>query len=310
MEKIKLGISRCLLGDKVRYNGDHSLDHYLAFTLSKFIDWVGVCPEVECGLGVPREPMELKEKNGEIILVTKNTGVELTERFNGCIKKIIEKLKKEELYGFIFRNKSPSCGLKSARVYKENNTVNTSASGIFATAIKNNFPDMPVEESSRLYNPELRENFFINVIIYYRWKNEVKSINDLIIFHSKNKFLIMSYNQKKLRLLGKLIGEQKKYKKEELFNEYFKNLKEALIKPPTKQNHINTLEHIYGYFKKDLSDGEKKEFKEILLNYRKGLIPLIVPLTILTHYAKKYKKDYIVESSYLNPLPLEMVVRI
>ncbi len=312
MEKIKIGISSCLLGEKVRYDGGHKLDRYITETLGRYFEWVSVCPEVEYGLSVPREAMRLIGDPEAPRLVTIHTKIDHTEGMLSWAEKKLKLLEREELCGFIFKSKSPSSGISGVKVYNNSNVPNRKGIGIFAGAFIKRFPLIPVIDEGRLHDPVLRENFIERVFVYKRWKGFEKGgdlVKDLINFHTEHKLLILSHSPKYLTLLGRIIANAKKYKPEKISYEYIKLLMEGLNYISTVKKNTNVLFHVIGYFKKQLSHDEKEELVETIGNYHKGYIPLIVPIVSIKHYVRKFDEPYLKRQYYLNPHPLELMLR-
>lgn len=310
--KIKLGISSCLLGENVRYDGGHKLDHYLRDTLGQFVEWVPVCPEVECGLPVPREAMHLLDKPGAPRLVTRSTGIDHTDRMLAWAKKKLNELEKQKLSGFVFKSRSPSSGMQGVKLYTETGVSARKGIGIFANAFMERFPLLPVEDEGRLQDPGIRENFIERVFVYQRWQEQVASrgsLGDLVAFHAEHKLLLMSHSSKHLRELGTLVAQGKKQRRKVLFDSYFRILMDGLRLMATVKKHTNVLQHMAGYFKKSLAAEEKQELQEVITQYHKGLVPLIVPMTLLKHYVRKYEEPYLSKQHYLNPHPLELMLR-
>ena len=312
MTKIPLGISSCLLGNSVRYDGGHKLDHFLADTFGQYVDWVPVCPEVECGLPIPREAMHLVGDPADPRLVTLRTKVDHTARMKRWAKKRTAELEKEELCGFVFKSRSPSSGMRSVKIYTEAGMPNTTGSGIFAHAFMKHFPLLPVEDEGRMHDPGLRENFIERVFVYQRWREYTKedgSLGGLVAFHTDHKYLIMAHSQKHYTALGKMVAGAKKIRKDKLHADYLGMLMEGLQFLATPKKNANVLQHMAGYFKDSLSSDEKKELLEVITNYHDGLVPLIVPIILLRHYVRKYQEDYLARQYYLNPHPLELMLR-
>ncbi len=312
MERIKLGISSCLLGEKVRYDGGHKLDHFLKDTLGRYVEWVAVCPEVEYGLTVPREAMHLVETEAGPRLVTSRTGVDHTEGMRRWGETRLNELGKEDLCGFIFKSRSPSSGMCGVKVYNPSGIPARTGVGIFAGAFMKLFPLMPVEDDGRLQNPSLRENFIERIFVFKRWKDMAgrsRSLKDLISFHTDHKLLILSHSPRHYTALGRLVAGAKKMKKEELHSRFLEILMDGLRLPATTKKNTNVLQHISGYFKRKLSSTEKQELVEIIANYHRGLVPLIVPIVLINHYAKKYDEKYLLRQVYLNPHPTELMLR-
>ncbi len=308
---IRLGISRCLLGEKVRYDGNHKLDRYLVGTLGKFVQWVGVCPEVESGLGVPREPMRLVEKGGKVSLVTINSAKDHTDTLVSWSKNSVKELRKLNLAGFIFKCKSPSSALRDAKIYGENGYVQGKGPGLFAKEFIERNSWIPAEDDGRLHDPAIRENFIERVFVYARWCELIKSklsIDTLINWHADHKLQLMAHSPSKTTALGNMLGTHDKRVKR-LYYCYFFSMMQILKETATVKKNVNALQHIAGYFKSDLSKQEKQEIVEVIENYHQSQVPLIVPITLLNHFVRKYDKSYLLRQVYLNPHPLELKLR-
>ena len=309
---IRIGISACLLGEKVRFDGGHKLDHYLKETLGSFVEWVSVCPEVECGLPVPREAMHLVGDPESPRLLTVRTGKDQTERMLRWAEKKLKELEKLDLCGFVFKSKSPSSGMKGVKVYSPEGIPRSKGVGIFARAFTEHFSLLPIEDEGRLSDPELRENFIERVFVFRRWKDFILkggTIKDLISFHTDHKLLVLSHSPKHYRTLGSLVATAKEFSPEHLHSEYLGILMEGLRMIATAKKNTNVLQHIMGYFKNRLTPDEKKELMEVIDDYHGGLIPLIVPVVLLRHYVRKYKEPYLTRQHYLNPHPAELMLR-
>jgi uncharacterized protein YbgA (DUF1722 family)/uncharacterized protein YbbK (DUF523 family) len=312
MEKIKLGISSCLLGEKVRYDGGHKLDHFLTDTLGKYVEWVPVCPEVESGLPVPREAMHLVGDPEKPRLITIRTGIDHTGRMKKWANRKVAALEREALCGFVFKSRSPSSGMRGVKIYSETGMPHTTGSGIFAHAFMNQFPLLPVEDEGRLHDPTLRENFIERIFVFKRWqefKNGEGSAGELVSFHTDHKLLIMAHSQKHYGILGKIVAGAKKAKRDEIYWQYFTTIMDGLRFLTTVKKNTNVLQHMSGYFKELLSKDEKQELREVIEQYRQELVPLIVPLTLIKHYVRKYDVEYLKRQHYLTPHPLELKLR-
>ena len=312
MEKIKLGISTCLLGETVRYDGRHKLDRFLMNTLGQYVEYVPVCPEVECGLGVPRESMHLEGDPDSPRLVTTRTKQDMTDRMVQWARKRVVELEKEDLCGFIFKSNSPSSGMERVRVYNEKGMPVKKGIGIFAGIFMDRFPLLPAEEEGRLHDPELRENFVERIFTLKQWREVLakkKGRGNLVDFHTQNKLLILSHSPKYYQMMGKLVAKAKEIPIKELYQQYQAILMEALQLKTSPKKNANVLQHMMGYFRGQLSSDEKKELLEVIDLYRKELIPLIVPITLINHYVRKYDQPYLKKQIYLNPHPLELQLR-
>lgn len=311
-DKIRLGISACLMGQNVRYDGGHKHDRYLTDTLGEYVEYVPVCPEVECGLGIPRESMRLVGDPKSPRLVTVRSGEDLTERMLSWARGRVKELEKEGLCGFIFKSDSPSSGMERVKVYNEKGMPEKAGIGMFAKTFMDHFPLIPVEEEGRLHDPKLRENFIESIFTLKRWREvaqDKKSLGNLVAFHTQHKLLALSHSEKHYRAMGKLVAEGKKLPLSELYAGYETLLLEALKLRTTVKKNANVLQHMMGYFKEQLSKDEKQELLEILDEYRKGYIPLVVPITLINHYVRKYREDYLRQQVYLNPHPIALQLR-
>jgi len=301
-----------LLGQKVRYDGGHKQDRFITDTLGKFVEFVPVCPEVECGLGVPREAMRLLGTPDSPRLVTIHTGQDNTERMVRWAGEKIVHLKKEGLCGFIFKSNSPTSGMERIKVYNKDGIPVKKGVGVFSRIFIDHFPLLPVEDEGRLHDPSLRENFLESLFIMKHWREFIlqePGLRHLVDFHTRHKLLILSHSPKDYRLLGKLVAQAGEIPRQELYARYQTLLMTALNLKTTVKKNVNVLFHIMGFFKKIFSTSEKEELLEVIDNYRMGYIPLIVPITLLNHYIRKYDQGYLMNQYYLNPHPVELKLR-
>lgn len=312
LSPIKIGISSCLLGNKVRYDGGHSHDRFLTQTLGLFAEYVPVCPEVESGMPIPRDSLRLTGDPEHPRLVTRKTGEDWTDRMNQWIQTKLKALETEDLCGFIFRSKSPSSGLYRIRVYSDDGKVRKTGTGLFARAFTRHFPRIPVEEAGRLNDPKLREHFIENIFSLQRWRNllsENRSLGGLVEFHTQNKLLILSHSQTHYRQMGRLVARGRQMETDRLFDTYEELLLKALSLKTTPKKNINVLQHAMGFFKRNLTAPEKQEMLSVLDQFRDGYVPLIVPLTLIKHYVLKYDQPWLRSQTYLNPHPFELKLR-
>jgi uncharacterized protein YbgA (DUF1722 family)/uncharacterized protein YbbK (DUF523 family) len=273
---------------------------------------VPVCPEVECGLGIPRKSMRLEGNPDSPQLIVTSTREDMTQRMESWAQKRITQLEKEDLCGFIFKSDSPSSGMERVKIYNENKMPVKKGVGIFAGIFMDYFPVLPVEDEGRLHDPDLRENFIERIFAFRRWRESLKNTKgreSLLHFHTTHKLLILSHSTKHYQIMGKLVADQKKISLTELRGKYENLLLEALSLRATPKKHTNVLQHMMGYFKEQLSADEKSELLEIIGDYHKGFVPLIVPVTLIRHYARKYRQNYLTEQVYLNPHPTELKLR-
>jgi uncharacterized protein YbgA (DUF1722 family)/uncharacterized protein YbbK (DUF523 family) len=311
-EKIRLGISSCLLGNKVRYDGQHKHDRFLTDTLGRYVEWVPVCPEVECGLPIPREAMRLVGDPDNPRLMTTHSGIDQTERMVRWAATRVDALDGEHLCGFVFKSRSPSSGMQGVKVYTPEGMPSNKGVGLFARTFMERYPLLPVEDEGRLHDSVLRENFIERIFIFRRWQEYLRSgakIRDLVTFHTEHKLLILAHSAKHYTALGRLVAAAKQYKTRDLNSAYVVLLMEGLRMRATVKKHTNVLQHMVGYFKDNLTHDEKQEIIEVIDTYAKGLVPLIVPVTLVKHYVRKYDEPYLKRQYYLNPHPMELMLR-
>jgi uncharacterized protein YbgA (DUF1722 family)/uncharacterized protein YbbK (DUF523 family) len=314
-DTIRVGVSACLLGQPVRYDGGNKHDRYVTDTLGQYFEFVPVCPEVECGLGIPRLAMRLMGAPEAPRLVTIKTGLDLTDQMRDYAARRVEELAGENLGGFIFKSKSPSSGMTRIKVYNDKGSPAERGVGLFARAFMDRFPLLPVEDEGRLHDPGIRENFIERIFALARWRaalaedGQTGLIARVIAFTSSHKLLFMAHSPQLARQIGVLTAEAKNRPADDLRLSYETLLMKTLSLPATPAKHTNVLQHIAGYFKKQLSTDEKAELGEVIDNFRQGLLPLIVPVTLLAHYTRKYDVAYLKGQVYLQPHPIELKLR-
>lgn len=310
-ERLLIGISSCLLGERVRFDSGHKNHSYITETLSDYFEFRPFCPEVAIGLGIPREPIRLvvKEPGGAVHCVgTKNPDKDVTEPLKSIAREQFEWI--AGLDGYIFKKDSPSCGMERVKVYSkampERNGV-----GIYTAEILQAFPHLPLEEEGRLGDAGLRENFIKRVFIYRRWCQLLDSQptkNDLVSFHARHKLIYMSHNQNKARALGQMVAAIGDMSIESFCQQYIEAVTDLVRKPANRKNHANVLKHIQGYLKRDLESDDRQELEENIEQYRRGYLPLIVPVTLLRHFFRKHPDPYIEQSWYMQPHPRELML--
>jgi uncharacterized protein YbgA (DUF1722 family)/uncharacterized protein YbbK (DUF523 family) len=309
---IRVGISACLRGEKVRYDGGHKRDAYLVETFGRYVEWVPVCPEVEMGLGTPRDTMRLVRIAGDVRLVVPKTGADHTETMRAYARRRVAELAKEDLCGCILKKGSPSCGMERVRVFDARGVPAKSGRGLFAETLLAYFPQLPVEEEGRLSDPRLRENFVERVFAYRRlrtlfagrWK-----LRDLVAFHTTHKLLLMAHAPKTYESLGRLVAGAKALPRAELRGRYEAEFMRALRELATPRRHANVLLHILGYFRPHLDEESRRELLGLIEDYRCGLVPLIVPITLIRHYVRRFDAAYLRGQVYLEPHPKELMLR-
>jgi uncharacterized protein YbgA (DUF1722 family)/uncharacterized protein YbbK (DUF523 family) len=310
--KPRLGISACLLGQEVRYDGGHKRDHFLTEIFGPFVEWIPVCPELEAGMGVPREPVRLVGNATEPSMIAERSGRDWTTRMRRFSAARAVELKRLNLSGYVLKKDSPSCGMERVKIYYAKGGVTRNGRGLFAAALTSELPLMPVEEEGRLNDPVLRENFIERVFVYRRWQetaSKPKSIRALVEFHTAHKFQLLAHSERHYRYLGRMVADAKATPLGGIYERYGRGIMEGLSITANAKKHGNVLEHMMGYFSAALSASERQELVEVLRDFRRQLIPLIVPITLVRHYVKKYAVEYLETQVYLDPSPKELMLR-
>ena len=309
--KIPVGISSCLLGNEVRYNASHCRDSYITGTLADFFEFTAFCPEVGIGLGVPRPTIRLVNNGSEIRVVgVKDAAMDVTEPLRDYTSTQLPKI--QPLSGFIFKKGSPSCGMARVKVYNLKGMPEDQASGMFAGGVMAAYPHLPVEEEGRLGDARLRENFIQRVFIYHFWKQDIEpalTVAKLTGFHAKLKLTLMSHNQNSARELGRIASSARDDNLNEVASNYFALMMKTLSVVATAKNHVNVLQHIQGYLKRELDSDDKAELVETIASYARGEVPLIVPITLLKHHFRKTPDTYIDNAWYMSPYPASLKLR-
>ncbi|HSB78148.1 MAG TPA: DUF523 and DUF1722 domain-containing protein [Candidatus Methylomirabilis sp.] len=309
---IRVGISSCLLGNEVRYDGGHKRDRYLTDTLSRFFEWVPVCPEVEMGLGTPRETLRLVGEPEAPRLIFAKSREDQTDGMQTWATTRLDHLAGLGLCGYILKSDSPSCGMERVRVYGSSGMPSKNGVGIFARALMDRFPLLPVEEEGRLHDLALRENFVERVFCYRRWRDLIArrlTLGKLVAFHAAHKLLLLAHSPRHYTDLGRLVAGAKGLSPTELEAGYGPLFMGALQVKATAKKHANVLHHILGYFKRDLDGRDKAELLALIADYHQGLVPLVVPLTLLKHHLARIDLPYLQDQLYLNPHPKELMLR-
>ena len=310
---IRLGISHCLLGEPVRYDGGHKRDRFLVDILGEHVEWVPVCPEVEAGFGTPRESMRLVDDLKSPRLMTIRSQKDLTKPIERYAKQRLRDLQSENLSGYVFKKGSPSCGTQRIRVYDREGHSIGHGKGLFAKAFEQRFPLIPIEEEGRLQDPHLRENFIERVFGYHRWQSHTFNTRltrkALIEFHTIHKYLLLAHSRSHYQKLGLLVAHAKEYPLRQLFDAYGQLFMEGLSIKTTIRKHMNVLQHLAGHLKGVLSPKARGELHEIIHDYHQGLVPLSVPITLIRHYVRVFDIPYLGEQVYLDPHPKELMLR-
>ena len=314
--RIRVGISSCLLGEKVRFDGGHKREPFLTDTLAAHVEWVPVCPEVEMGLGTPRETLRLIRlaPAEPLRMVTTRTAIDHTDGMNGWARTRLEQLARDEpdLCGYVLKKDSPSCGMLRVKTYSGDAMPERNGVGLYASALLRRFPMLPVEEEGRLSDPRLRENFIERVYSYRRLKDLFVpgwSLGDLIQFHTAHKMALLAHSTTRYNEMGRLVARGKDLAASELRDAYEKSFMATLAILSTTRRHTNVLTHMMGHLKKLLDADAKRELLDSIEEYRTGVVPLVVPLTLLRHYVRLHRIDYLAGQIYLDPYPRDLMLR-
>ena len=314
--RIRVGISSCLLGEKVRFDGGHKREPFLTDTLALHVQWVPVCPEVEMGLGTPRETLRLirPAPDEPLRMVTTKSTIDHTDGMNNWARRRLEQLARDEpdLCGYVLKKDSPSCGMLRVKTYSGDAMPERNGVGLYASALLRRFPLLPVEEEGRLNDPRLREHFIERVYAYRRLKDLFVSgwsLGDLIKFHTAHKMALLAHSTTRYNEMGRLVARGKDFAASELRDAYEKAFMTTLAVPATTRRHTNVLTHMMGHLKKLLDADAKRELLDSIEEYRTGVVPLVVPLTLLRHYVRLHRIDYLAGQIYLDPYPRDLMLR-
>jgi uncharacterized protein YbgA (DUF1722 family)/uncharacterized protein YbbK (DUF523 family) len=311
-EEIRVGVSSCLLGHKVRFDGGHKHDRYLTGVLGEWVKWVPVCPEFDIGLGIPRPTIRLEGTADDARLIEPKGGVDLTDKMTTYARAKVDELLDVDLDGYVLKKGSPSCGMERVRVYGKGGMPMSNGVGTFARVLMDRWPDLPVEEEGRLNDPRLRENFIERVFSRNRWRQLVRrglSRGRLVEFHTANKLLLRSHNEAGYRRLGRIVASAGTIPDRQLFDDYAAEFFKTLQWKTSPKRHTNVLFHILGYLKRVLTPAEKQEMVGLIEDYRNELVPLVVPVTLFRHLVHRHGIDYMRGQLYLEPHPKELMLR-
>lgn len=310
--RIRIGVSSCLLGQEVRYDGGHKRDAFLVETFGRHVEWVPVCPEVELGMGRPREPVRLERQGDEIRMVGTKTHIDHTTAMRTFARQRVAALGMEDLCGYVLKKGSPSCGTERVRVYGTGGMPSRSGRGLFAAVLLQHYPNLPVEEEGRLCDPRLRENFVERVFAYRRLRSFFSdrwTLGGLVAFHTAHKLQLLAHSTSTHAELGRLVAGATTRSRPELRDRYAAQFMGALRIAATPRRHLNVLQHIVGYFKKQLDDASRRELLSLIEDYGSGLVPLVVPITLVRHYVRRFDVAYLKGQVYLEPHPKELMLR-
>jgi len=309
---VRVGISSCLLGETVRFDGGHKRDAFLTDTFGRFVEWVPVCPEVECGLGTPREPMRLVRLDDGIRLLTVKTGVDRTDQLLRYAAERVAQLAKQDLCCFVLKKDSPSCGTERVKVYGGGTAPTRSGRGLFAATLADRCPDLPIEEEGRLSDPRLRDNFVERVFAYGRLRALFGgrwNLGAFVRFHTAHKLTLMAHSPAAYQELGRLVAQGASVGRQDLKRQYSHVFMAALSLIATRRRHANALQHMVGYFRERLDRESKAELVGAIDDYMRGLVPLVVPITLVRHHVRVHNVAYLASQVYLEPHPKELMLR-
>lgn len=308
---IRIGISGCLLGQRVRYDGEHKKNEFITESLGRYFEFVPFCPEVAIGMGVPRPPIKLVRVGGAVhARGACDPQLDVTDPLRDYAERVAPNLK--HLSGYILKKDSPSCGMERVKVYGAHGVPRRDGTGIFAEQLMRLAPSLPFEEEGRLMDPVLRENFVERVFVYHRWQAcsaPRLTAKTLVEFHTRHKFNVLAHDEGVYRSLGRLVAKAGDGPIAELGARYIHVLMEGLKKPATRARNTNVLQHVFGFFKKHIDADDKREMLGIIDSYRRGRVPLVVPITILRHHLRRFPNPYLSAQHYLAPHPDELMLR-
>lgn len=313
MKPLRIGISSCLLGDEVRFDGGHKRDAFLTGTLAPYVEWVRVCPEIEVGMGVPRESLRLVQVGADTRMITTRSGIDHTDGMRAYAARRCRQLETMQLRGYVLKKDSPSCGMERVKVYDiAGNAPARTGVGTFAAVLKERFPMLPIEEEGRLQDAVLRENFIERVFAYDRLRTFFDgrwTLPGLIAFHTAEKMALLAHSTTAYQELGRLVATGKAVARAELQRRYEQLFMRTLARPATPARHTNVLMHMAGHLKKLVDPGSRQELAECIDAYRRELVPLVVPLTLLRHHVRAHGVAYLAGQTYLEPHPRELMLR-
>jgi uncharacterized protein YbgA (DUF1722 family)/uncharacterized protein YbbK (DUF523 family) len=296
----------------VRFDGGHKRDAFLTDVLGPHVEWVRVCPEVEVGMGTPRETLRLVRQDDRLRMITTRTAVDYTEAMEAWARTRVEALSFEDLSGYVLKKDSPSCGMFRVKVYGGSGLPARDGRGLFAEALIHRFPNLPVEEEGRLSDPRLRENFIERVFAYRRIKDLFRgrwTVGELVSFHTAHKMALLAHSTTSYTALGQLVAGAAGMSRQELKAGYESLFMRTLAAMATPRRHANVLMHMAGHLKKRLDDASKRELLATINEYRRELVPLVVPLTLIRHHVRAFGVSYLAGQTYLEPHPRELMLR-
>jgi len=311
-EPIRIGVSSCLLGSGVRFDGGHKRDAFLTETFGRFVEWVPVCPEVELGLGVPRKTLHLERDGDELRLVENGTDRDLTAAMRRFAARRSRELGEQDLCGYVLKSRSPSCGMERVKVRDARGGPAPGGRGIFAAGLIDAFPELPVEEEGRLCDPVLRENWVERVFAYRRLRALFAgrwTPGRVVAFHTAHKLQLMAHSPEAYRALGRLVADVRKLSRAGFRERYAREFMRALALRASRGRNANVLQHMAGYLRDGLDAADRAELSLAIHDYRSGLLPLVVPITLVRHHVRRQATAYLQDQVYLEPHPKELMLR-
>jgi uncharacterized protein YbgA (DUF1722 family)/uncharacterized protein YbbK (DUF523 family) len=312
MHPIRLGVSSCLLGEKVRFDGGHKRDRFVSDVLGAFVEWVPVCPEIEVGMGIPRPALHLVRRGDVVRMLEIASGRDHTRSMRRFAARRVRELRSLELCGYVLKKDSPSCGMTRVKIYAEKGAAKREDAGLYASALMQAFPNLPVEEDGRLHDPRLRENFIERVFAYRRLRGLFRgrwTNGQVVAFHSAHRLQLMAHNPVTYRELGCLVAELEGAPRAEFRRRYASGFMEGLARLATRGRNANVLQHAAGHLRKHLDATSRAELAQLIHDYREELVPLVVPVTLIRHHVRRHGIDYLNGQVFLEPHPVERMLR-
>ncbi len=318
---IRIGVSACLLGQEVRFDGGHKRNDFLTGTLGNSVEFVAVCPEVDIGLGTPRESLRLvRDDSGAVRMIANKSRADVTDTMRAYAERRAAALERDDLSGYVLKKDSPSCGMERVRIYGRAGMPARDGRGLFAEALIRRQPNLPVEEEGRLNDPGLRENFIERVFAYHRMRalfaaRDIHArhlqwtVGALVAFHTAHKLTLMAHSPRAYAELGRLVADSKRIERAELRDRYSAEFMAALRKLATPARHVNVMQHIAGYLRERCDADSRRELMEVIEEYRRETVPLVVPLTLIRHWVRRFDIAYLKGQTYLEPHPRELMLR-
>jgi len=309
---LRLGVSSCLLGNPVRYDGGHRRDRFVADVLSRFVEWVPVCPEVEAGMGTPRPTLRLEREDTAVRLREVVSGNDHTGGMQRFAAKRVRALRRLDLCGYVLKESSPSCGMTRVEVYSEKGRPRREGRGLYAAALMEAYPNLPLEDEGRLNDPRLRESFIERIFAYRRLRSlfsERWTNGQVVAFHTAHELQLTAHSPAAYRALGRLVAELEGVPRTVFRAQYQSGFMDALARPVTRGRNTNVLKHASGYLVKQLDASSRAELGDLIEEYRRGLVPLVVPVTLICHYVRLYEVESLRGQHFLEPHPQELMLR-